>query len=355
MRKIIIFMLVGLLVIFVGCSKENNVLASNTTENKQSENVSDNTTYSGEIFLNFSFGERKGNYEGDFSNGLPNGYGEFTSTNSEGVKWTYKGEWKDGHFEGKGETKWENGRSQKGLYSNDRIVPLSEDEVALMYSDPETYVGQYVELMGEIFLDPEYYDEGIVIQMYADIENFEDNTIVYIYDKNVELEDGDIIKVYGEVGEVFEGENAFGAKLILPTIHAEGLELITYEQLHPIIAKCDVDEKQIQNGYEVTLEKVEITQEETRVYIRVDNNGKANFNLYSFNAKLVQNGRQYEEETNYDADYPEIQTDLIPGVYTEGIITYPPVEGTQLKLILEASSDDWEEKIEDYIFDVIFK
>ncbi|MBS7528552.1 hypothetical protein KHM83_17935 [Fusibacter paucivorans] len=304
--------------------------------------------------MQFAFGERAGKYDGNMKNGLPDGYGEFATESMSGSKWTYKGQWVDGHFNGEGQTEWSSGGKEIGKYKDDLITPMSEEETKLIFSQPEDYKYHCVELIGEIFMQPEYFEGGVALQMFTDIENYDNNVIVYIFDDKVSLNENDLVKITGIVGDVFTGENLFGATLTFPTVEAKSYELITYEKLHPIVASCEANETQTQLGYSVTIQKVEVTDLETRVYIKVDNNGEANFSLYSFNATIVQNGRQYEEQTNYDADYPNVQTDLYPGVSTEGIITYPPISSEDFKIILEGSSDNYSEDIKDYVFNISF-
>lgn len=48
--------------------------------------------------------ERQGIYSGQLVNGVPQGKGEFTTENDEGVEWTYIGDFKDGLFDGNGKT-----------------------------------------------------------------------------------------------------------------------------------------------------------------------------------------------------------------------------------------------------------
>lgn len=68
----------------------------------------------------FSYGERSGMYVGFVDeNGLPDGTGTFESVNSEGVKWTYSGDWKHGHLDGHGIRKWETGEKYCGQYVSD--------------------------------------------------------------------------------------------------------------------------------------------------------------------------------------------------------------------------------------------
>jgi len=76
----------------------------------------------------------------------------------------------------------------------------------------------------------------------------------------------------------------------------------------------------------VTLQKVEFAEQETRVYLKVDNNGSDNFSVYSFNSKITQDGKQFGEQDNWEAEYPQIQTDLLVGNSTEGIIVFPTLE-----------------------------
>lgn len=359
-KGVLIAIIIIVISIMSGCagdsvdSNNSDPADNNIIENSNDDTSRENDSYNGDITLKLSFGERTGKYKGDLVNGLPDGYGEFTTQNNSGDEWTYKGELKEGHFNGEGQTVWSDGSKEIGFYVNDKITPMSEAETKKMIIQPENYKDHCVELTGLIFTQPEYYDDGVAIQMYTDIENHDNNVIVYLYGSDIELKDGDMIRVIGIVGDEFKGENAFGAELILPTVHASSYEIISYEQLHPIIASSEVKQTQTQLGYSVTVQKVEITNEETRIYIKVDNGGSANFNLYSFNTKIIQNGKQYEEQSNWDAEYPEVQTDLYPGVSTEGIITYPPIKGESFKIILEGSSEDYSEDIDDYIFDIEF-
>lgn len=74
--------------------------------------------------INFSFGERTGIFTGHLNeNGLPDGYGEFSTIGDN--EWTYKGDFKNGHFHGHGKTVWEGEDYQveEGTYTNDYFTP----------------------------------------------------------------------------------------------------------------------------------------------------------------------------------------------------------------------------------------
>ena len=68
------------------------------------ETVTDQT-----ITLAFTFGEKTGTYSGELVDGVPQGYGTYSSANAEGEAWIYEGQWQNGHFEGEGTTTWKKG------------------------------------------------------------------------------------------------------------------------------------------------------------------------------------------------------------------------------------------------------
>lgn len=307
------------------------------------------------VKLNFAFGERTGTYSGDMTDGVPNGNGKFIAQNDNGAGWTYEGNWANGHFNGEGKTTWKSGQIEIGTYKNDVIVPMAGDAIKTLYTSPEEYKDHVVEVMGKVFTAPEYEADGVSIQMWGDAENSDNNIIVYIPDANFKVNTDDYIKIIGSVGDVIKGTNAFGAERSAPSLIAKEYSIISYQDaLSPAKNEIKVNQKQTQFGYSITIQKIELADKETRVYVKVDNNGRDKFSVYSFNAMIVQNNKQYEKQDNWNADYPEIQTDLMVGNSTEGIISFPKLEEAPFEIIFEGSSDNWNEKLEDYKFDIKF-
>lgn len=304
--------------------------------------------------LKLSYGDRTGTYTGDLNeDGLPNGQGKFTSENTEGEKWTYEGEFKNGHFDGEGKTTWKNGSMEIGTYKDDVIMPMKGDEIKSLYTSPAKFKNHYVELTGVVFTAPEYDDDGVYLQMMADIKNYSNNTIVYINDKDFEVKQNDYLHITGLVGDEFTGENAFGGDVTAPVITAKEYKVLEYKDaLAPTIKTINVNQTQTQLGYSVTVQKIEYAENETRVYVKVDNRGINKFSVYSFNSKITQNGKQYEEQDNWDAEYPEIQTELLVGNSSEGVIVFPALSEGAFTLIIEGSSDNWEEKLNPYTFNI---
>ncbi len=232
-------------------------------------------------------------------------------------------------------------------------IYISEDEIPFLYTNTYAYIGDYEKLTGKVFAEPERDEDAVYIQMFQDPENSENNTIV-IYSGDSEVKQDDYIYIDGRVYDLFEGENAFGGTVTAPRIVAGMLEIKTYQEVMvPTEKTIEIDEKQEQYGYEVILEKVEFAESETRVYLTINNNGVSNFSVYTFNMKLIQNKNQYEEQSNWEADYPEIKTDLYPDTTSRGIMCFPAISQTDdFALYIDGSSDDWNEDIEEYKFEI---
>ena len=304
--------------------------------------------------LNLSYGDRTGRYSGELNEeGIPSGKGKFVSKSENGTKWTYEGEFKNGHFDGEGKTTWKSGAIEVGTYKDDVIVPMKGDEIKGLYTTPENFKNHYVELTGVVSAAPKYTDDSICVQMMSDIKNYANNTVVYIDDKDFKVKQNDYLHIVGLVGDSVAGQNAFGGNVSAPIITAKEYEIYSYKDaITPTLKTVEVNQTQSQLGYSVTVQKIEYAENETRAYLKVDNNGSDKFNVYSFNAKITQNGKQYEEQDNWEADYPKVQTDLLVGNSSEGVMVFPAIKESEFTLIIEGNSNNYQEKLEPYTFDI---
>lgn len=232
---------------------------------------------------------------------------------------------------------------------------IQDGDVAKLYTSPKNYKGYNYSFIGKVFTTPEKDEDGVYLQVFADPKNSEYNTIVAFEDSNFEVSDGDYVKVDGIVEGVFEGENMLGGAVTAPVLRATSLEVLSYiDALAPTIATLKTSEAIDQNGFVVQIEKIEFAEPHTRVYVTVTNNTNDNISFYSHSIKLVSNGKQFDETYEYEADLPELQSDLLPGITTSGVVTFQTIdpETTELQVHADGYSSNYEIDIEPFVFTV---
>lgn len=232
---------------------------------------------------------------------------------------------------------------------------LNSTEFEQMFTDPKKFKGRSTDFFAKVFTEPEKDEDGVYLQVWADPESSEKNAIIGYNDPSFQVKNGDLVHVQGTVHDVYEGENAFGGKIIAPLITASSVELADYiSALSPTLQTITVNQEIDQHGYVINLEKVEFAEKETRFYISIKNNTASKISFYDFNAKLIQNSTQFEPTDNYEADYKDIQSEILPEVMTDGVILFGKLDPSagEIKLLLEGSSEDWDLDFEPFQYNV---
>lgn len=117
-----------------GCSTSSNAKSDNKTEIVSVKNhkitiKAKEWSDDGKTLTDTTY---KGKYTGKMKNKKPYGKGKFVSENSDNIKWTYKGEFKNGTFNGQGTTTWEKNKITKiskifGTYKDGAFTPTKAD------------------------------------------------------------------------------------------------------------------------------------------------------------------------------------------------------------------------------------
>jgi P pilus assembly chaperone PapD len=97
-----------------------------------------------------------------------------------------------------------------------------------------------------------------------------------------------------------------------------------------------VGETNEQNGFSVTLDKIELTDKQTRVWLSVKNASNYKVSLYDFSAKIVQGGKQLEPKYISNKDL-ELPSEYLQNVSAKGVIVFPAVNETgNVKFVIDA-------------------
>jgi len=223
---------------------------------------------------------------------------------------------------------------------------------AELMSDPDRYKGATVHIAGRVFGTIDKNASGVTWQMFCDPKNSEWNVAVYYASTTFEPRDDEFVEITGTLKGSVSGQNAFGATLTIPMIVADTATIVdATAAASPAIKIVTPNTSQTQHRITVTLDKVEFAADETRVFLTVTNGSNAKANLYDWSSKAVQGDKQY------DADpftiYPEVQSDLLPGVKSSGVMVFPAMDPAKpLKFFFEVGSDNWLLDFQPYVFEI---
>lgn len=237
---------------------------------------------------------------------------------------------------------------------------LKKEDYDKIYTDPEKYKGYKVKLTGQVFSEPEKDDEGVYFQMFGDPENSEKNTMVASKDTSLKLKGDQYVEVEGIIVDEFEGENAFGGEVTAAAVKASKVKVIDFiTATSPTQKTIDVGKTIDQQGLVVQVQKVELAKNQTRVFVKITNNSKMDASFYSSESKLIVNNKQLETEylDSEESGLQEVQSEMLPNIENEGVLIYPalPNDTKQVKLSIDASTEDYDVEFQPYTFDVTLK
>lgn len=244
-----------------------------------------------------------------------------------------------------------NGCSIKQGAESKNIERFEQSNWAKLDSDPDAHKGAQVEIIGKVFMPPDKTDKGAFWQMWANTKDSKYNTLVAYSNPDFTIKNGDFVRVTGVVRGKHTGENAFGAKVTALIIDADSATVMdALAVASPAKYTASVNQSQKQHDLTVSIEKIEFAEDETRVFLKINNASKNKGSFFSHGTKIQQGKKQFDSV--YKSDYPQAQSEILPGVETAGVISFPVMAKEQTKLILEARTDNYYLNFKPYIFDI---
>lgn len=199
---------------------------------------------------------------------------------------------------------------------------LTDADGLVYYSNPSAYIDKKVNFTGKILalLPPSSGTLGLQMYQAGDTSR---NTIV-VYSSPMQFSKDECVRVIGVTTPVTEYQNVFGARLSAAAIEAESINKIEcFESIEPALKTVFVNQTQEKNIINITLDKVEFSEKNTRVYLTVENiGGSDDVSFYTSNSRAIQDKAQFTTTHSYDIDYPNIESVIPPGVIEKGTVLF---------------------------------
>src|SRR5829696_8476454 len=125
------------------------------------------------------------------------------------------------------------------------------------------------------------------------------------------------------------------------------------EAVDPTQKTVEVGRTLSDQGFSIKLKKIEFGEDTTRVYVSIFNGTDTGVSFSDYDAKILQGSRQFDQETTYDYEVKAPQSELRPGVRTDGAVTFGKVDPSQpLQVRFEWYSDNYNVNAHPIVFQV---
>ena len=244
------------------------------------------------------------------------------------------------------------GCKSKEVFTNDNW-----DEVC---SSTSGHVGAKVDsLVGQVFVAPKKTKDGVAIQMWADPFNLDQSTMVYYSGSDgKQFAYGDIIEVTGTVGEPFTGKNKKGDTIVTPAVDATEIAKTEATVFIKDGTTVPVDQQQEQNGVVIAVEKVVLRDNETDVFVSLENRQQdSGAILRSTGTKLQVGDQQFDVDLQKSTVYGAAYFGTMPaGEVASGVLVFPAIgdpvpDKGSATLSIDGSSSNWRLDFTPYVFD----
>lgn len=254
------------------------------------------------------------------------------------------------------------GTSSNSSGSGEEKVYVKESEFDELFTNPDQFKGKYVILTGQLLDAPEKNGDTVTLQAWYDTKNYSQNFIVYTNETDESFSSNDYIIVDGIVDGELKGENYFGEEVTAPLITDAKVTKSTYKDVvAPTVSEILPNATAEQKGFTVSVEKVEYSDVETRVYMTVANNTNESISFGAYDIKILLDNKQINidnaSSSMYDGNYPELSYDIAAGASTSGVLVFPIIEqGKDFQIIVpDIFSDNYEEEFSDMKIDISTK
>ncbi len=226
--------------------------------------------------------------------------------------------------------------------------------IAEARGEGKAYKGSPVKFAGKVFNVIGRSTDQTQVQLYADSDESEQNTLVVI-PWELKVEDNQYLVVEGTLSSYYESMNLFGGKVRVPVVNAVNVEVTDRIGAYPPDVVIELNGTQIQHGLAITVERVELTPNETRVFINARNESTTKASLYAFSDDpiIVQGDRQVKLKNIFGENLPEHDDTLVPGTTTQGVLFFDPLSPTDVTAQLIWSrprTDDYRLDFEDWVW-----
>lgn len=231
---------------------------------------------------------------------------------------------------------------------------LSSEDAKLAFISPLDYEGKQVRILGRIVSMLSEDDDYVYYDVVFDLENNDRHIMLSVKkDLNKIVNDDDFVLALGVIkGEFTDVDKVEGIHTLVEALELNVGDLDTIV-LKPYATKT-LDLKQEQFDHSVSLEKLELSYYDTRIYVKLENNSDVIYEVYATDVSIKVNKKTYKEHYAMYGEYPAFEPKLEAHSSTEGVIRFDVLEvkeGDVIEVIIEKPYTEANDvQFKEYIF-----
>jgi len=212
--------------------------------------------------------------------------------------------------------------------------------------EPERYTDSNVKLSGQIEVKQIFEKSVSHIFKVGGIDNSNRDSFVFYTDRNHKsFSEDDCLVIEGNIrGTTSLSTDKFLTSWEVPYMWLDDYtEIDCLEALYPTIAESTISQTQHMGGAKVTIEKVQWSDDHTRILLTVDNTSQDNeITIYQSNSVLIQDKTQFDREgVCCSIDY--LDTTIPYGTVAKGwwIFEYTEPESFEIRVNIYEKANNW--------------
>lgn len=228
--------------------------------------------------------------------------------------------------------------------------------IAEAHGAQQKYIGtQYISMVNLYGTVTQIFSNGFTFDTDLENPSYSNNRTWVFTDVVQGLKEGSWVKVEGLLIGYWSTQTVLGAPRYLPEVaaYSSGVTIVTRSEAIKPLVTVNIGKILSQHGLEITLEKIEICKDETRVYVGVFNGTSNKASLYDFEIVIVQGQKQIKIKSIFgNEDEPD--STLVAGTRTEGIFVFEKMDPSIRlgKLIWgDPRTDDYYKTFSDWIWE----
>lgn len=203
---------------------------------------------------------------------------------------------------------------------------FTREDFGVLVANPNSYKGARVDISGKIFAPPQIAsgNSAVMLQAYMDPKNSTWTTIVRYEHPGLRVRQGDYIHIVGTVRGEVTSKTASGVTVNGVSIVATSAKKTdATAAASPSVRVAVTSQPATQNGVTVLITEVEFATDETRAFVTIANDTRADVSYSSTNAKAAQGSQQFD---TIPSDYRQIASDIKAGVTSSGVVVFGPLD-----------------------------